>query len=128
GSSRPWDRDRGERPARPGAGTGRGEDRSWDRDAGPGRSRPGAGSRRLDERRPDGTAGRSRSRGAGAPERDGARRGGAPGTWNAGTERPRRPQLPDDITAAQLDQAARAQLRTLPGDLADAVARWLVAA
>ncbi len=48
-------------------------------------------------------------------------------------ERPRSadgslPQVPSSITADQLDPAARAELRTLPGDLADAVARQLVAA
>jgi tetratricopeptide (TPR) repeat protein len=36
--------------------------------------------------------------------------------------------VPDDITADQLDPEARAALRTLPGQLADAVARLLVAA
>jgi tetratricopeptide (TPR) repeat protein len=36
--------------------------------------------------------------------------------------------VPEGIAAADLDGAERAQLRTLPGDLADAVARWLVAA
>jgi tetratricopeptide (TPR) repeat protein len=35
--------------------------------------------------------------------------------------------VPADITADQLDPSARAELRTLPGDLADAVARMLVA-
>ncbi|HXP22299.1 MAG TPA: proline-rich domain-containing protein [Streptosporangiaceae bacterium] len=35
---------------------------------------------------------------------------------------------PASVTADQLDPAARAELRTLPGDLADAVARLLVAA
>ncbi|HVB42715.1 MAG TPA: hypothetical protein VNF47_08440 [Streptosporangiaceae bacterium] len=38
------------------------------------------------------------------------------------------PAVPAAITADQLDPAARAELRTLPGDLADAVARLLVAA
>jgi tetratricopeptide (TPR) repeat protein len=33
----------------------------------------------------------------------------------------------DEITAEQLDPAARAELRTLPSDLADSVARYLVA-
>ncbi len=42
------------------------------------------------------------------------------------TRRDRR--FPDDISADQLDPEARAQLRTLPGHLADAVARLLVAA
>ncbi|MGH3393471.1 MAG: hypothetical protein ACRDPO_02160 [Streptosporangiaceae bacterium] len=36
--------------------------------------------------------------------------------------------MPGDITADQLDPEAAAELRTLPGDLADAVARYLVAA
>lgn len=36
--------------------------------------------------------------------------------------------MPDSITADQLDADARAELRTLPADLADAVARQLVAA
>ena len=36
--------------------------------------------------------------------------------------------MPGDITADQLDPQAAAELRTLPGDLADAVARYLVAA
>ena len=36
--------------------------------------------------------------------------------------------VPESVTADQLDAAARAELRTLPGDLAEAVARLLVAA
>jgi tetratricopeptide (TPR) repeat protein len=36
--------------------------------------------------------------------------------------------VPGDITSDQLDPQAAAELRTLPGDLADAVARYLVAA
>jgi tetratricopeptide (TPR) repeat protein len=36
--------------------------------------------------------------------------------------------VPDTVSADQLDPQARAELRTLPGDLADAVARRLVAA
>ena len=38
------------------------------------------------------------------------------------------PRVPDEITAGQLDPEARAQLRSLPNDLADSVARYLVAA
>jgi tetratricopeptide (TPR) repeat protein len=38
------------------------------------------------------------------------------------------PVVPADITADQLDPQARAELRTLPADLADSVARLLVAA
>jgi tetratricopeptide (TPR) repeat protein len=37
-------------------------------------------------------------------------------------------ELPEGITADDLDPEARAELRTLPGHLADAVACWLVAA
>lgn len=40
----------------------------------------------------------------------------------------RRPAVPASVTADQLDPAARAELRTLPADLAEAVARLLVAA
>jgi tetratricopeptide (TPR) repeat protein len=38
------------------------------------------------------------------------------------------PEIPAGVTPDQLDPEARAELRTLPGDLADAVARRLVAA
>jgi hypothetical protein len=38
------------------------------------------------------------------------------------------PRLPDTISAAQLDAEARTQLNSLPNDLADTVARYLVAA
>jgi len=41
---------------------------------------------------------------------------------------PTGPQVPDTVSADQLDPQVRAELRTLPGDLADAVARRLVAA
>jgi tetratricopeptide (TPR) repeat protein len=36
--------------------------------------------------------------------------------------------LPEGVTADQLDPVARAELRTLPGQLAEAVAAWLAAA
>ncbi len=42
--------------------------------------------------------------------------------------RPSGPRIPDEISAAQLDPEARAQLHSLPNDLADTVARYLVAA
>lgn len=45
-----------------------------------------------------------------------------------GQERTARPAVTADVTADQLDPAARAELRTLPSDLAEAVARLLVAA
>ena len=64
--------------------------------------------------------------------------GPAPGGPRDDRSRPQRPgrsapddrwpDIPADITADQLDPEARAELRTLPGDLADAVARRLVAA
>ena len=37
-------------------------------------------------------------------------------------------ELPEGVSAEQLDPQARAELRTLPRDLADAVAAWMVAA
>ena len=57
--------------------------------------------------------------------------GSGPGAPRAAASRPGGPSLPrvpDNITADQLDAEARAELRTLPADLADAVARQLVAA
>ena len=50
-------------------------------------------------------------------QRDRGREGYAPGL-----------EVPEEVTADQLDPQARAELRTLPGHLADAVARLLVAA
>src|SRR6266568_590896 len=53
------------------------------------------------------------------------------GAWEHGDrerESIRLPALPASITADQLDPVARAELRTLPSDLADSVARFLVAA
>jgi tetratricopeptide (TPR) repeat protein len=38
------------------------------------------------------------------------------------------PQVPDSVSAEQLEPEARAQLNSLPNDLADSVARYLVAA
>lgn len=45
-----------------------------------------------------------------------------------GQEKTARRAVPASVTADQLDPAARAELRTLPSDLAEAVARLLVAA
>jgi tetratricopeptide (TPR) repeat protein len=42
--------------------------------------------------------------------------------------RDRRVEVPEGVSAEQLDPEARAELRTLPRDLADAVAAWLAAA
>src|SRR5262249_152400 len=67
------------------------------------RGRPGAGPRREP--------------GAGRDHRD-ARR----------TPSRKRLTVPEGVGAEQLDPQARAELRTLPGDLADAVAAWMAAA
>jgi tetratricopeptide (TPR) repeat protein len=45
-----------------------------------------------------------------------------------GTAHEARPHVPDSVSAEQLDPQARAQLNSLPNDLADSVARYLVAA
>jgi tetratricopeptide (TPR) repeat protein len=54
--------------------------------------------------------------------------GAAPQAAGAYPVGERLPAVPDSVTADQLDADARAELRTLPADLADAVARQLVAA
>src|SRR5205823_11501223 len=83
-----------------------------ERDRSGGRERPGGG-------RP----------GSGDRERTGGGR-----AWAARDEAPARPpretgpQLPDSITPQHLDPEARSQLNSLPNDLADIVARYLVAA
>lgn len=43
-------------------------------------------------------------------------------------ERPRDPYVPDDVTGKELDRQVRAELRTLPTELAESVARHLVMA
>jgi tetratricopeptide (TPR) repeat protein len=67
---------------------------------------------------------------------DGGRRayGNRSTNGNRGTDRGQQPvadelrlDVPDSITADQLDPEALAELRTLPGDLADVIARLLVA-
>ena len=83
----------------------------------PGAWRERAADERGDRRGP----GPRDDRGAGREDRD-FRRTPASGR-GAG-----RLELPEGITADQLDPEARAELRTLPGQLAEAVACWLVAA
>jgi tetratricopeptide (TPR) repeat protein len=91
----------------------RGGDRSWGSERGwsSGRERPGGGS-----------------------PRSGDRARGSERTWAGRDEAPARPpresgpQLPDSVTPDQLDPEARSQLNSLPNDLADIVARYLVAA
>ena len=50
------------------------------------------------------------------------------GPQGAGADRSGAPPIPDNATADRLEPGARAELRTLPSDLADAVGRRLVAA
>jgi hypothetical protein len=113
------------------AGAGR---RSWD--GTPARPAERPASTRAAERpgpsraaeRPGGS--RSRVARAGtdqAPVR-GPRVTAADGDGAAYRPRESGPRLPDTITAQQLDPEARAQLHSLPNDLADTVARYLVAA
>jgi tetratricopeptide (TPR) repeat protein len=84
--------------------------------------RSGEGPERRRPRAPWAAAGGTggRARGVGVP----AVRGRA----TADRQRDIGPQVPDEVTAEQLDPEARAQLRSLPNDLADGVARYLVAA
>jgi hypothetical protein len=86
----------------------RSSDRTWnsDRSRGGGRERPGGERPRT--RRDDAPFRRDQ-----AP----AREAYVPG-----------PQVPESVSAQQLDPEARAQLNSLPNDLADSVARYLVAA
>lgn len=61
-------------------------------------------------------------------ERSGRPGGGRPGDSGGGPAAAAlRVDVPASVTADQLDPEARGELRTLPGDLADAVARLLVA-
>ena len=65
---------------------------------------------------------------AGARDRSaGKRPDEAPARGHATAYVPR-PRVPDSVSAEQLEPQARAQLNSLPNDLADSVARYLVAA
>ncbi|HEY3650187.1 MAG TPA: hypothetical protein VGL33_19640 [Streptosporangiaceae bacterium] len=130
-------------------------DATWrpprDRTAGParnaGRDRPSWQARGRDgDRSRDGAGGGDRARGSergrstgrerpgGGYPRSGDRARGSERTWAGRDEAPARPpresgpQLPDSVTPEQLDPEARSQLNSLPNDLADIVARYLVAA
>ena len=126
GGSGPSGRTR--RPSGPGA----------TRSAGGGHRGAGSsGTRPYATRRDDGERTRSGSRerqGGGGRPRSGDRTGRGERTWAGRDEAPARPpretgpQLPDSVTPQQLDPEARAQLNSLPNDLADTVARYLVAA
>ena len=97
------------------------------------RSRAGSAPREGGRDRASGSArGRNEDRSDRSQPRSG---GGRPwaGRDEATARGPRaayqpRPQVPDSISAQQLDSEARAQLNSLPNDLADSVARYLVAA
>ena len=152
---RPWDRNRagtgdrtrdGDHP-RTGNRAG-GSDRAWSGNRAGGSDRPRSGNRaggsdrpRSSDRAGGGDRARSGDRARGSDrawDRDRAggsrERPGAGRTWAGRDETPARPprepgpQLPDSITPEQLDPEARAQLNSLPNDLADIVARYLVAA
>src|SRR5204863_193572 len=75
-----------------------------------------------------------RERPGGGYPRSGDRARGSERTWAGRDEAPARPpresgpQLPESVTPEQLDPEARSQLNSLPNDLADIVARYLVAA
>ena len=91
--------------------------------------RPGGQGREGRERRGPADAGRRSWDGTAArPAR--TRGGDQVPDGDAAAHRPweGRPRLPDTITAQQLDPEARAQLHSLPNDLADTIARYLVAA
>ena len=106
-SARDGGRDRTSGPARSSARDGRpGDNRAGTRDGRPGDNRAGA----RDQARPSG----------GRPDETPGR-GHSPG-YQVG------PQVPDSVSADQLDPQARSQLTSLPNDLADSVARHLVAA
>ncbi|RYB88367.1 tetratricopeptide repeat protein [Nocardioides glacieisoli] len=135
---------RGQRPARGGASAGRGgsSSRSSDARGGSGRSSSSSGDSR----------GRSSSRGD-APRggsKDGAKGGSSRGGYQGksdsrsqdrafrGRAEPKvrtadqaeydGPELPEDVTGAELDRGVRAQLKGLPEKLAARVARHLAAA
>jgi len=109
--------------------------RSGDAEGGrPGASRGRAPGSRDGGYQPGGDRFRGAGQDRGGEARSGQRGGdfGSGGTdsWRGASQEYRAPgpAVPEDITADQLDREARAELRTLPGQLADAVARLLVAA
>ena len=73
------------------------------------------------------TAGHATAAQATPSARDRARPGEAPDRGHA-TAYVAGPHVPDSVSAEQLDPQARSQLNSLPNDLAESVARYLVAA
>jgi hypothetical protein len=119
------DGSRGDRPRRAGRHDGDGSAARGSRGDG---DRPAQrGGRRSTERA-------GRSAGSDRPARDGGRRDVRPAAStdaahrSDGARHVDEPVVPDDIKPADLDKAARNELRTLSKDNADAVARHLVAA
>jgi len=95
----------------------------------------GGAPRRGRPTRPAGASGGAPQRGRGpqgarvpAEARGTGRPGDARAPRRPQTDRPRAPELPEDVTARDLDRAARARLRTLSRENADVVARHLVMA
>jgi hypothetical protein len=75
----------------------------------------------------DSRPGDGRARDGRTSVRNQARPGEAPARGHTASYEPG-PHVPDSVSAEQLDPQARAQLNSLPNDLADSVARYLVAA
>lgn len=124
GEKREWkprDGERRERPARDGEKREyRPRDRDNHRDRGP----------RRDDRRDDRSYGRGGTRGGGRSDRGGAGREFTEAERLAHELRPvrsahRDPELPETVTAKDLNPGARNELKTLDKDLADTVARHL---
>jgi tetratricopeptide (TPR) repeat protein len=135
---------RGQRPARGGSSAGRGSS------SGGGRSGSSARGRGSRDDQPPGRGGSSRGGYQGGKSTggkpSGGKPGGRPGGQRSGSEqrafrgraeeKPRTsdqaaydgPDLPEDITGAELDRGVRAQLKGLPEKLAARVARHLAAA
>jgi hypothetical protein len=120
-------RDRAAGPARDG-----GRDRTAWQDRAPSGDRPRNSDRtRSGERTRSGDRSRGGGRERPGGERPRARRDDAPSRRDQAPAREAyvpRPQIPESVSAQQLDPEARAQLHSLPNDLADTVARYLVAA
>jgi tetratricopeptide (TPR) repeat protein len=117
------------------AGRGRGGE-SWRRSGEGDRSRRRSGEGDRSRRRSgEGDRSRRRSGDGGRSRRELPQPGEGGGSrWRSGeggarrADQSGRPRLPAGVTAGQLDPAARAELRTLPAELAESVARWLAAA
>lgn len=135
---------RGQRPARGGAGSANGRGSSASGRSGAPSRGGSSGSRGGDSRGDSRGDARGASRGdarGGASSRGGYQGGkssGAPqrGFRGRAEEKPRTasqaeydgPELPEDVTGAELDRGVRAQLKGLPEKLAARVARHLAAA